>query len=233
MSSSAASRLLLVQLSVTHIICILGQLTNTAFIVATPVLNNMVCFGIFSVFITMMMWQSLIVLVISIDLLCAILIPLQYRKWSTRVCVLVNVVVCCLFSTAHTLVVYGATDSSEKSECNLFNAHADTNSLRIEAVSYCIAALQVLIYLICYVTIYLRARNFMRKNKNACFRNQHRKTMRTISVLIIVYVSTWILSIILTHVITYVLDATWRRMLWMIAPFPTINLFDLSKDDGG
>ncbi|VDL84450.1 unnamed protein product [Nippostrongylus brasiliensis] len=57
---------------------------------------------------------------------------------------------------------------------------------------------------------------FMRRNKNACYRNQHRKTMRTISVLIIVYICTWLLSLVLTNTMYRVLDDTWRRVMAML-----------------
>lgn len=61
------------------------------------------------------------------------------------------------------------------------------------------------------------ARNFMRRNKNACYRNQHRKTMRTISMLIVIYMCTWVLSILTTDAIHFVADVEWRFIMWMVA----------------
>ncbi|XGW21706.1 hypothetical protein V3C99_004574 [Haemonchus contortus] len=209
--------LLLVQLSVAHIICILGQLVNTAFLVVMPVIGQMLCFRIFFVFMASMFWQSIIVLIISIDLLCAIVIPLLYRKWTVKLCVTMNIVVCCSLAIVDTAIAYGAINAKEKSECNIYSIRAHKVSIYAEVFSYCVAALQVLTYLTCYTIMYIRAKMFTRKNKNACFRNQHRKTMRTISVMVVIYVCTWVLSIVITRFADFVSSSAWRRLLWMIA----------------
>ncbi|RCN29271.1 hypothetical protein ANCCAN_24974 [Ancylostoma caninum] len=58
----------------------------------------------------------------------------------------------------------------------------------------------------------------MHKNKNACYRNKHRKTMRTISVLIVVYICTWVMSIALTNVVIDFIDnGMWKRWMRMLA----------------
>lgn len=65
---------------------------------------------------------------------------------------------------------------------------------------------------------HVSAKIFMHKNKNACYRNTHRKTMRTISVLIVVYICTWVLSIVLTNVVIDFFDHTvWKRWMRMLS----------------
>lgn len=209
--------LLLVQLSITHIICIFGELMNTAFIVAAPVLPKTECFKIFAALLVVMIWQSLIMLSISIDLLCAIVFPIHYRKWTARASVCVNVVVCGFISVAYTMTIYGHTDTTGSGICNVYTAQNHSVFTHTEALAYTIAVLQVLIYIACYVIMYIRARNFMRRNKNACYRNQHRKTMRTISMLIVIYMCTWVLSILTTDAIHFVADVEWRFIMWMVA----------------
>ncbi|VDP29025.1 unnamed protein product [Heligmosomoides polygyrus] len=186
--------LLLVQLSITHIICIFGELMNTAFIVAAPVLPKTECFKIFAALLVVMIWQSLIMLSISIDLLCAIVFPIHYRKWTARASVCVNVVVCGFISVAYTMTIYGHTDTTGSGICNVYTAQNHSVFTHTEALAYTIAVLQ-----------------------NACYRNQHRKTMRTISMLIVIYMCTWVLSILTTDAIHFVADVEWRFIMWMVA----------------
>ncbi|KAK6014679.1 hypothetical protein OSTOST_19934, partial [Ostertagia ostertagi] len=131
-------------------------------------------------------------------------------------CVAVNIAACGLISTAYTLISYIATDAKGKRQCNLYSVQEHTASSHVEFASYCIAALQMLIYLTCYSIMYVRAKIFMRKNKNVCFRNQHRKTMRTISMLVVIYVCTWVLSLVLTNVMRFVTDSKWKRLMGMV-----------------
>ncbi|KAK6727214.1 hypothetical protein RB195_005117 [Necator americanus] len=208
--------LLLVQLSVTHIVCIAGALVNTAFLVTAPVLDELTCFQIFALPIAVMLWQSVIMLVISVDLLCAIVIPIIYREWSTRAFVVASLIFCGIMSAAYTTTIYATIRSHEYSVCNAYSVQNDTVGQFVGIVNYIIAIPQVLIYITCYTVMYIRARIFMHKNMNACYRNKHRKTMRTISVLIVIYICTWVLSIVLTNVIGYINNDMWQRWLQMV-----------------
>ncbi|EYC37384.1 hypothetical protein Y032_0796g2396, partial [Ancylostoma ceylanicum] len=148
--------MLLVQLSITHIVCIFGELLNAAFLVSAPVLDESTCFKIFAVLSASMLWQSIIMLAISIDLLCAIVVPLLYRDCTTRACVTANVLLCGVLSAAYTFIIYSATRSEKYGECSVYSVQHDTVALFVGIVNCVIAFSQVLIYITCFTIMYIR-----------------------------------------------------------------------------
>ncbi|KJH49999.1 hypothetical protein DICVIV_03872 [Dictyocaulus viviparus] len=180
-------------------------------------MNEMTCFMIFAIFSAVTFWQSLIMLAISADLLSAIVFPVLYRKWMVGVNVPMNILLCALISLIHTIIIWRfGVDVMKYGECNAFIIGIEVLSIT-SILNYCISSSQVLIYFICYIIVYIRARIFMHQNKNACYRNQHRATMRTISVLITVYACTWVLAMILVNLSDLITDKLRTRWIWMIA----------------
>uniref|UniRef100_A0A0K0D2K8 G_PROTEIN_RECEP_F1_2 domain-containing protein n=1 Tax=Angiostrongylus cantonensis TaxID=6313 RepID=A0A0K0D2K8_ANGCA len=120
-------------------------------------MDQMTCFAIFATFLTATIWQSVIMLAISVDLLCAIVFPILYRKWMTNMTVTINVMVCAALSLVYSVFVYDSIDSTKPSNCNTFNIAMNVSSC-MNVLQYCIFSSQMLVYVICYVIMYIRGR---------------------------------------------------------------------------
>ncbi|KAK6748163.1 hypothetical protein RB195_001032 [Necator americanus] len=170
-----------------HIICLLSELIS-AIVNFFPPFTRKQCYPYITIYIFVLCQQATLTLVISIDLLLALLIPFWYRTCRTPLYIIVAFSLCSLYSLSVAIWGYMAQNDEVIPFCNpplgLAPAVSGFWSLSNIIMNSCV----VLVYVVIIGFVHF-------KGKSNAVRGQQ-KVVRRLQVIVIVFILSWFMALL-------------------------------------
>ncbi|EYC05087.1 hypothetical protein Y032_0084g1771 [Ancylostoma ceylanicum] len=174
--------------AVFHIVCLVSELFNAAFLLSGEPIVRRVCYPYMVVYIYTICQQAVMILMISLDLLISLLFPFWHRKFPTIPYVIGMIALSSVYSFTVAIWGWKAKDDGIIPFCNPPLSLAPKVSRFWSLSNLIINCTVVIIYVTIICILIFRVKNKMR--------TQRRRVVRRLKVVLAVFFLSWFVAIL-------------------------------------